>query len=124
MKRQPRLSPRSTKALRTVSIIGTGSYVPEKILTNADLSRMVDTSDDWITTRTGIKERRIAAKDENTSDMAGEGGLKAKEQGKNSPKEIELIIVATATPHNLLPPPAWFFLKKIGPTNPPFLDFF
>ena len=55
MKRQPRLSPRSNKALRTVSIIGTGSYVPEKILTNADLSRMVDTSDEWITTRTGIK---------------------------------------------------------------------
>src|SRR5207237_1178731 len=54
MKRQPRSSARSTKALRTVSIIGTGSYVPEKILTNADLSRMVDTSDDWIITRTGI----------------------------------------------------------------------
>ncbi|HEU5246260.1 MAG TPA: 3-oxoacyl-ACP synthase, partial [Candidatus Udaeobacter sp.] len=70
MKRQPRSNPRSNKGLRTVSIIGTGSYVPEKILTNADLSRMVDTSDDWIITRTGIKERRIAAKDENTSDMA------------------------------------------------------
>lgn len=70
MKRQPRSNPRSDKALRTVSIIGTGSYVPEKILTNADLSRIVDTSDDWITTRTGIKERRIAGKDENTSDMA------------------------------------------------------
>src|SRR5215212_2616077 len=69
MKRQPRSNPRSGKSLRTVSIVGTGSYVPEKILTNADLSRMVDTSDDWITTRTGIKERRIAAKDENTSDM-------------------------------------------------------
>src|SRR5437762_8994633 len=87
MKRQPRLSPRSTKALRTVSIIGTGSYVPDKILTNADLSRMVDTSDDWIITRTGIKERRIAAKDENTSDMAAKAALKAIEQAKISPKD-------------------------------------
>ena len=64
MKRQPRSSPRSSKPIRSVSIVGTGSYVPEKVLTNDDLSRMVDTSDEWITTRTGIKERRIAAKDE------------------------------------------------------------
>ena len=80
MKRQPRSSPRSGKPRRTVSIIGTGSYVPEKILTNADLSRMVDTSDEWITTRTGIKERRIAAKDEYTSDMATKAALAAIEQ--------------------------------------------
>src|SRR6266568_3570086 len=98
MKRQPRSSPRSTKALRTVSIIGTGSYVPEKILTNADLSRMVDTSDDWITTRTGIKERRISA------------------------KEIDLILVATATPDMLFPATACFVQKKIGATNAACLD--
>src|ERR1700686_5807705 len=103
MKRQPRSSPRSAKPRRTVSIIGTGSYVPEKILTNADLSRMVDTSDDWITTRTGIKERSIAAKDENTSDMAAKAALKAIEQAKISPKEIDLEIVATATPDMLFP---------------------
>jgi len=54
MKRQPRSNPRSHKTLRTVSIVGTGSYVPEKVLTNEDLSRMVDTSDEWITTRTGF----------------------------------------------------------------------
>jgi len=122
MKRQPRLSPRSTKALRTVSIIGTGSYVPEKILTNADLSRMVDTSDDWITTRTGIKERRIAAKDENTSDMATKAALKAIEQAKISPKEIDLLIVATATPDMLFPATACFVQKKIGATNAACLD--
>src|ERR1700730_10822908 len=69
MKRQPRSSPRSGKTNRSVSIIGTGSYVPEKRLTNEDLSKIVDTNDDWITTRTGIKERRIAAKDENNPDM-------------------------------------------------------
>src|ERR1700758_720749 len=122
MKRQPRLSPRSVKALRTVSIIGTGSYVPDKILTNADLSRMVDTSDDWITTRTGIKERRIAAKDENTSDMATKATLKAIEQAEISPKEIDLIIVATATPDMLFPATACFVQKKIGATNAACLD--
>ncbi|PYI60761.1 MAG: 3-oxoacyl-ACP synthase [Verrucomicrobia bacterium] len=114
MKRQPRSSPRSNKALRTVSIIGTGSYVPEKILTNADLSRMVDTTDDWITTRTGIKERRVAAKEENTSDMATKATLKAMEQAKISPKEIDLILVATATPDMLFPATACFVQKKIG----------
>src|ERR1041385_6533500 len=122
MKRQPRLSPRSAKALRTVSVIGTGSYVPEKILTNADLSSMVDTSDDWITTRTGIKERRIAAKDENTSDMATKAALKAIEQAKITPKEIDLIIVATATPDMVFPATACFVQKKIGATKAACLD--
>ncbi len=122
MKRQPRSSPRSAKPLRTVSIIGTGSYVPEKILTNADLSRIVNTSDDWITTRTGIKERRIAAKDENTSDMATKAALKAIGQAKISPKEINLILVATATPDMLFPATACFVQKKIGATNAACLD--
>jgi 3-oxoacyl-[acyl-carrier-protein] synthase III len=122
MKPQPRSSPRSTKALRTVSIIGTGSYVPEKILTNADLSRIVNTSDDWITTRTGIKERRIAAKNENTSDMATKAAMKAIEQAKISPKEINLILVATATPDMLFPATACFVQKKIGATNAACLD--
>src|SRR5436305_6474579 len=122
MKRQPRSNLRSNKTLRTVSIIGTGSYVPEKVLTNADLSRMVDTSDDWITTRTSIKERRIAAKDENTSDMATKAALKAMEQAKISPKEIDLMVVATATPDMLFPATACFVQKKIGATNAACLD--
>src|SRR5438128_7686702 len=122
MKRQPRLSPRSNKALRTVSIIGTGSYVPEKILTNVYLSRMVDTSDEWITNRTGIKERRVAAKGEDTSDMATEAARKALEQAKSSAKEINLILVATATPDMLFPATACFVQKKIGATNAACLD--
>jgi 3-oxoacyl-[acyl-carrier-protein] synthase-3 len=122
MKRQPRSSPRSGKPLRTVSIIGTGSYVPDKILTNADLSRMVDTTDEWITTRTGIKERRVAAKDETTSEMASRASLKALEQAKILPKEIDLIIVATATPDMLFPATACFVQKKIGATNAACLD--
>jgi 3-oxoacyl-[acyl-carrier-protein] synthase III len=122
MKRQPRSSPHSAKTQRTVSIIGTGSYVPDKVLTNADLSRMVDTSDEWITTRTGIKERRIAAKDEQTSDMAAKSALKAIEQAKISPAEIDLILVATATPDMLFPATACFVQKKIGATKAACLD--
>src|SRR5438270_4778294 len=122
MKRQPRSSPRSAKTQRTVSIIGTGSYVPEKILTNEDLSRIVDTSDEWITTRTGIKQRRIAAKDEHTSDMATKAALKAIEQAKISPVEIDLILVATATPDMIFPATACFVQKKIGATNAACLD--
>src|SRR3978361_1348538 len=80
MTRQPRSSRRSAKPLRTVSIVGTGSYVPERVLTNEDVSKIVDTSDEWITSRTGIKERRIAAKDEYTSDMGARAALAALEQ--------------------------------------------
>jgi 3-oxoacyl-[acyl-carrier-protein] synthase-3 len=122
MKRQPRSSPRSGKPRRTVSIIGTGSYVPEKILTNADLMKMVDTSDEWITTRTGIKERRIAAKDEFTSDMATKAALAAIEQAGISPKEIDLILLATATPDMLFPATACLVQTKIGATNAACLD--
>src|SRR6184192_2648227 len=122
MKRQPRSSPRSHKTLRTVSIVGTGSYVPEKVLTNEDLSRMVDTSDEWITTRTGIKERRIAAKDENTSDMAAKAALNAIEQAKISPKEIDLILLATATPDMLFPATACLVQTRIGATKAACLD--
>src|SRR6202045_2385717 len=116
MKRQPRSSPRPrpVKLRRTVSIVGTGSYVPDKRLTNADLSQMVDTSDDWITTRTGIKERRVAAKDELTSDMATKAALQALEQAKVKPEDVDLILVATATPDMLFPATACFVQKKIG----------
>src|SRR5213079_1549760 len=122
MKRQPRSSPRSNKPLRTASIIGTGSYVPEKILTNDDLSQIVNTSDEWIITRTGIKERRIAAKGEDTSDMATKAALKAIGQAKISPTEINLILVATATPDMVFPATACFVQKKIGATNAACLD--
>src|SRR5207249_6626524 len=122
MKRQPRSSPRSANPRRTVSIIGTGSYVPKKILTNEDLSRMVNTSDEWITTRTGIKERRIAARDEQTSDMAAKAALKAIEQAGISPADIDLILVATAKPDMLFPATACFVQKKIGATKAACLD--
>jgi 3-oxoacyl-[acyl-carrier-protein] synthase-3 len=122
MKRQPRSSPRSGKPRRTVSIIGTGSYVPKKVLTNADLMAMVDTSDEWITTRTGIKERRIAAKDEHTSDMATKAALAAIEQAGISAKEIDLILLATATPDMMFPATACLVQNKIGASRAACLD--
>src|SRR6267142_1559487 len=122
MKRQPRSSPRSGKPGRTVLIIGTGSYVPEKILSNDDLARMVDTSDEWITTRTGIKERRIAGKDEYTSDMAAKAALAAIGQAGISAKEIDLILVATATPDMIFPATACLVQTKIGATRATCLD--
>src|SRR5207244_9508460 len=77
---------------RTCSITGVGSYVPAKVLTNAELEKMVETSDDWITSRTGIKERRIAAKDEFTSDLAARAAMRAIQKAGISPGEIDLII--------------------------------
>src|SRR5881392_3521007 len=83
---------------RTVSITGVGSYVPATILTNADLEKKVDTSDEWITSRTGIKERRICADGEFTSDLAAKAALRAMEKAKITADKIDLIIVATITP--------------------------
>src|SRR3954447_8780713 len=122
MKKQPRSSPRSSKSNRTVSIVGTGSYMPEKRLTNADLMKIVDTSDEWITTRTGIKERRIAADGEQTSDMATKAALRALEQAEVSPADVDLILLATATPDMLFPATACFVQKKIGAKKAACLD--
>ena len=99
---------------RTCSITGVGSYVPEKILTNADLEKLVDTSDEWITTRTGIKERHMAAKDEFTSDMAAKAAQRAMKMAGVTASEIDLIIVATITPDMPFPATACFVQQKIG----------
>jgi 3-oxoacyl-[acyl-carrier-protein] synthase-3 len=122
MKRKPRSNPRSAKPRRTVSIIGTGSYMPERRLTNEDLSKIVDTDDKWITTRTGIKERRIAADDEYTSDMGAEAAKAAMEQAGITADEIDLILVATATPDMVFPATACFIQTKIGATRAACLD--
>ena len=99
---------------RTCSIISVGSYVPERVLTNADLEKMVETSDDWITSRTGIKERRIAAENEFTSDMAAKAALRAMQNGGITPDQIDLIIVATITPDMLFPATACLVQHKLG----------
>ena len=99
---------------RTCSITGVGAYVPEKILTNADLEKLVDTSDEWITTRTGIKERHMAAKDEFTSDMAAKAAQRAMKMAGVTASQIDLIIVATITPDMPFPATACFVQQKIG----------
>ena len=99
------------------SIIGTGSYMPARIMTNDDLSKIVDTNDEWITSRTGIKERRIAAEDEATSDMAAEAARRAMADAGVKPEDIQLIIVATVTPDMFFPSTACFVQKKIGASN-------
>jgi len=99
---------------RTCSIAGVGSYVPAKILTNHDLEKMVNTSDEWITTRTGIKERHIAAKDEFTSDLGAKAAQRALQQAGVTADQIELIVVATITPDMPFPSTAALVQKKIG----------
>ena len=95
------------------SIIGTGSYVPPRILKNQDLERMVDTSDEWIISRTGIKERRIVD-GETTNDIAEKAAKNALKAAGISPKEIDLIIVGTVTPEMLFPSTACFVQSHIG----------
>jgi 3-oxoacyl-[acyl-carrier-protein] synthase-3 len=99
---------------RTCSITGVGSYVPAKVLTNADLEKMVDTSDEWITTRTGIKERRVAAKNEYTSDMAVRAAQRAMKMAGVTAEQLDLIIVATITPDMPFPATACLVQQKIG----------
>lgn len=94
-------------------IIGTGSYLPSKILTNFDLEKIVDTSDDWIVERTGIKERRIADKSELTSDLALKASLNAIKNANIDKNNIELIIVATTTPDRTLPSTATILQGKL-----------
>jgi len=114
MRSSPQHPRRSNKSGRTVSIIGTGSYVPERILTNRDLEKIVETSDEWIRTRTGIGERRIAAPEEATSDMATNAALAAMSQARVSAEQIDLIIVATVTPDMFFPATACWVQKKLG----------
>jgi 3-oxoacyl-[acyl-carrier-protein] synthase-3 len=114
MKRPQPRSSRLLKPKRSVSIIGTGSYVPDRVLTNAELEKSVDTSDEWIVSRTGIRERRIAADTEFTSDMAAKAAERAIEQAGITPDEIDLIVVASVTPDMFFPSTSCFVQKKIG----------
>lgn len=100
--------------LRPVGVIGTGKYVPEKILTNSDLEKMVDTNDEWIVSRTGIKERHIAAPNQATSDLAYEAAMKALESAGMTGSDLDLIIVATITPDSAFPSTACILQDKLG----------
>ena len=104
----------SGNARRSASIVSTGMYVPSRVLTNADIEKMVDTSDEWIVSRTGIRERRIAAEDEFTSDMGAKAAQQALELGGVDPQEIDLIIVGTCTGDTVFPSTACYIQSKIG----------
>jgi 3-oxoacyl-[acyl-carrier-protein] synthase III len=98
----------------SVGILGTGKYVPERRLTNQDLEQMVETNDEWIVTRTGIRERRIAAESEATSDLAYEASLRALKAAGLTADELDLIIVATVTPDMFFPSTACLLQERLG----------
>ncbi len=98
-------------------IISTGSYVPENIITNHDLEKIVDTSDEWITERTGIRERRIVNGNQATSDLAFEAASTALKRARLKPKDIDLIIVATITPDMSFPSTACILQDRLGAKN-------
>jgi 3-oxoacyl-[acyl-carrier-protein] synthase-3 len=107
---------------RRIKIAGIGNYVPEKILTNADLEKMVDTSDEWITTRSGIKERRIVGPDQATSDLAIEAAKKALDDAGLTADDVDLIVLATATPDTIFPSTACWVQKGLGADHVPAFD--
>jgi 3-oxoacyl-[acyl-carrier-protein] synthase-3 len=104
----------ASAARHPAAILGTGSYTPDRVLTNADLAHMVDTSNEWIFSRTGIRERRIAGAHENTSDMASRAGAAAMRAAGIQPQDIDAVIVATMTGDLPFPATACLVQEKLG----------
>ena len=103
-------------------IAGTGSYLPEKILTNADLAQFLDTSDEWIAARTGIRERHVAAEGETTSDLAYHASVRALEAAGVSAQDIDLIVLGTTTPDLIFPATACLLQHRLGANGCPAFD--
>lgn len=103
-------------------ITGTGSHLPEKRLTNDDLQKLVETNDEWITQRTGIKERRIAGKDESTASLASHAATKAMHAAGIETKDIDLVLCATITPEMVTPSTACFIAASLGMSRTPAMD--
>lgn len=112
----------STQRTRYATITGTGAYLPERVITNAYLEKMVDTSDEWIRQRTGIVERRIAEDDTATSDLSIRAARRAIEHAQIEPVDIEMILVATVTPDTFFPSTACYVQKGIGAKNASAMD--
>ena len=108
----------------SAGVLGTGHYAPEKIVTNADLEKMVDTSDEWIQTRTGIKQRHFASEGMNTSDMCTKAAEQALEMAHTSPEELDMIIVCTLTPDMTIPSTACIVQKNLGAKNAAVFDLY
>lgn len=103
--------------MRSVGIVGIGSYVPEKVLTNKDFEQFLDTNDEWIISRTGIKQRHIAPKEMPVSELCYQAGLKALEDAQIAPEEVDLVIVATITPDYAFPATACLVADRLGARN-------
>lgn len=112
----------AANTLKYSRILGTGGYLPEKILSNADLEKMVDTSDQWILERTGISTRHIIADNETTSSMAEQAARKAIAAANINPEQIELIIVGTTTPDRMFPSTACILQQRLGAQPCPAFD--
>ncbi|MCS7225246.1 MAG: ketoacyl-ACP synthase III, partial [Armatimonadetes bacterium] len=108
--------------MTAIGILGLGSYLPEKVLTNQDLEKLVDTSDDWIRTRTGIRERRIASQKETTTLMAIQAAKAALRTAQTDPAELDLIIVATVTPDYFFPATACLVQEALRAPSAPAFD--
>ncbi|MEO0080659.1 MAG: 3-oxoacyl-ACP synthase, partial [candidate division WOR-3 bacterium] len=100
--------------MKSIKIVGTGRSLPERVMTNADLEKMVDTSDAWIVERTGIRERRIADEQTATSDLVAVALERACGQAALRPDELDAIIVATSTPDTIYPATACWVQKRLG----------
>src|SRR5258708_12905509 len=111
-------------AAQNAGIIGMGHSYPEGILTNADLEKMVDTNDEWITTRTGIKQRHKAKDDEYTSQFGTKAALQALERAHLEPTDIDIIVCATTTPDQIMPSTGALIQAQIGATNPAGINVF
>jgi 3-oxoacyl-[acyl-carrier-protein] synthase-3 len=103
-------------------IAGTGSYLPEKVLTNDDLAKFVDTSDEWITSRTGIRERHVAAEGETTGDLAYHAAVRALEAAGVEASELDLIVLGTTTPDLIFPSTACLIQHRLGANGCPAFD--
>jgi len=110
-------SPKPPPQPLSLKVAGTGGYVPSKVLSNQDLEKLVETSDEWIRTRTGIRERRIAAEEELSSDMGAAAAREALRDANVPPEDVDLILVATTTPDYTFPATASYIQQKIGATN-------
>lgn len=108
--------------MRYSRIVGTGGYLPEKVLTNHDLEKMVDTSDAWIRERTGIEQRHIAAEDQTTADLAEQAARQALAAAQLSPQSVQLIIVATTTPDKIFPSTACLVQQRLDSHGMPAFD--